>query len=141
MLSARRWLKKIRKIGSDDQNDGEPNRYMSSKDMRDRQSFSRVLSLAGEVAGPLRLQWSSALEEDHGPLATGGFVFFVYVGFSISSCEMVRWWLHLEIGIRFSPLYPRFNGVSNTDRDAWRCASCRSSRIKSFFVFVGLILG
>jgi hypothetical protein len=53
--------------------------------------------------------------------------------FSMSSCEVVRWRLHLEIGIRFSPLYPRFNGVSNTDRGAWRCASCRSSRINSLF--------
>jgi hypothetical protein len=59
----------------------------------------------------------------------------------MSSCEVVRWRLHLEIGIRFSPLYPCFNGVFNADRGAWRCASCRSSRIKSFFVFVGLILG
>jgi hypothetical protein len=50
----------------------------------------------------------------------------------MSSCEVVRW-LHLEIGIRFSPLYPRFNGVSNTDRGARRCASCRSSRVNSFF--------
>jgi hypothetical protein len=56
MLSVRWWLKKMRKIGSHDQNDGEMNRYMSSKDMRDRQNASRVLSLYGEVAGLLRLR-------------------------------------------------------------------------------------
>jgi hypothetical protein len=67
MLSIRRWLKKIRKIGSHDQNDGEPNLYMSSKDMRDRQNASRVLSLAGDIAGPLCLWWSWALEADMAP--------------------------------------------------------------------------
>jgi hypothetical protein len=77
MLSIRRWLKKIRKIGSHDQNNGEPNRYMSSKDMRYCHNASRVMSLAGEVAGPLRLRWPWALEADHGPSPAGGFVFFV----------------------------------------------------------------
>jgi hypothetical protein len=77
MLFVCRWLKKIRKIGFHDQNDGKPNRYMSSKDMRDRQNSSRVLSLAGEVAGPLCLRWLWALEVDHGPSPAGGFVFFV----------------------------------------------------------------
>jgi hypothetical protein len=56
MLYVRRWLKKIRKIGSHDQNDDEPNRYMSFKDVRDRQNAYRVLSLASEVIGPLRLR-------------------------------------------------------------------------------------
>jgi hypothetical protein len=85
MLSVRRWLKKIRKIGSHDQNDGETNRYMSSKNMRDRQN---VLSLFGEVAGPLCLWWPWALEADHGPSPAGGFVFFVYV---IFRCLLVKW--------------------------------------------------
>jgi hypothetical protein len=76
-LSVRRWLKKIRKIGSHDQNDGEMNQCMSSKDMHDCQNASRVLSLFGEVAGPLRLRWTWALKVDHGPLPAGGFVFFV----------------------------------------------------------------
>jgi hypothetical protein len=49
-------VKKIRKIRSHDQNDGEPNLYMSSKDVRDHQNASRVLALAGEVAGPLHLR-------------------------------------------------------------------------------------
>jgi hypothetical protein len=49
-------VKKIRKIRSHDQNDGEPNLYMSSKDVRDHQNASRVLALAGEVADPLRLR-------------------------------------------------------------------------------------
>jgi hypothetical protein len=35
------------------------------------------LSLAGEVAGLLRLRWPWALEADHGPSPAGGFVFFV----------------------------------------------------------------
>jgi hypothetical protein len=77
MLFVRWWLKKIRKIGFHDQNGGEQNRYMSSKDMRDRQNSSRVLSLASEVAGLLCLRWLWALEADHGPSPAGGFVFFV----------------------------------------------------------------
>jgi hypothetical protein len=98
-----RWLKKIRKIRSHDQNDGEPNWYMSSMDMHDRQNASRVLSHASEVTGPLRLWWHWALEADHGPSPVGGS--YSLLGcFSMSSCEMLRWWLHLEILIRFYPL-------------------------------------
>jgi hypothetical protein len=52
-------------------------RYMSSKDMHDRQNASRVLSLAGEVASLLHLRCPWASEKDHGPSPAGGFVFFV----------------------------------------------------------------
>jgi hypothetical protein len=38
-----------------DQHGGEPNWYVSSKDICDRQNASRVLSLASEIAGPLCL--------------------------------------------------------------------------------------
>jgi hypothetical protein len=77
MLFVQQWLKKIRKIRSHDQNDGELKRYMSFKDMHGHQNAYRVLSLAGEVASPLCLRWPWALEADHGPSPAGGFVFFV----------------------------------------------------------------
>jgi hypothetical protein len=60
-----------------DQNGGEPNLYVNSKDIRDREKASRVCPLAGKVAGPLRLWWSWALEADHGPSLAGGFTFYV----------------------------------------------------------------
>jgi hypothetical protein len=60
-----------------DQNGGKPNRYVSSKDIRDRQNASSILSPAGEVTGSLRLRWPWALDADHGPSPAGGFTFFV----------------------------------------------------------------
>jgi hypothetical protein len=49
-----------------DQNGGDLNRYVSSRDIGDRQNTSRVSSL----------RWSWALEADHGPSPPGGFAFF-----------------------------------------------------------------
>jgi hypothetical protein len=60
-----------------DQNIGETNWYVDSKDIGDRQNASRFCPLADKVARMLRLWWPWALEEDHGPLLAGGFVFFV----------------------------------------------------------------
>jgi hypothetical protein len=59
-----------------DQNIGETNWYVGSKDIGDRQNASRFCPLADEVARMLRLWWPWVLE-DHGPLLAGGFVFFV----------------------------------------------------------------
>jgi hypothetical protein len=68
-----------------DQNGGEPNQYMSSKGIHERQNSSRVSSPRREGAGLLRLQWPWALEAD--PSLAGGFTFFCLCYFLMSSSK------------------------------------------------------
>jgi hypothetical protein len=124
-----------------DQNGGEPNRYVSSKDIHDYQNSSRVSS-------PRRRSRRSApppvaLGPRGGPrsLAGGCFHVFLFMLFFNVFFEVVRWRLHLKVRIWFSLSYPRFGDVSSIDRGMWRSVSCRSPRIQSVFMFVGLVSG
>jgi hypothetical protein len=66
-----------KKIQIHNQKGGDPNRYMSSKDICNRQILLGFPPRAGEVSGPLHLRWPWALETDHDPSMAGGFAFFV----------------------------------------------------------------
>jgi hypothetical protein len=115
----------------------EPNRYVCSKDICARQNASMVSS-------PRR--WSRrstltpvALGLGGGPrsLADGWFHVHLFRLFYYVFFKVVRWWLHLEVRIRF---YPRFGSAYGADRGCvWRCVSSRSFGIQSIFIFDGLV--
>jgi hypothetical protein len=93
-----------------DQNGSEPNRCMSFMDIRGGQNASRVSSLAGEVACPLRLgglkPWRRTTVPRWWVISHILFWLFFNVFFKV-----VRWRLHLKLRIRFSPPYPCFGDV------------------------------
>jgi hypothetical protein len=93
-----------------DQNGDEPNLYVSSNDIRDREKASRVL------APRRQSRWFApppvALGLGGGPwsLAGGWFRVLCLGCFLMSS---LKWRLHLKVRIRFSPSYPIFGDVSS----------------------------
>jgi hypothetical protein len=141
MLTCPMAVEEEKKDRIHDQNGGGLNWYMSSKDIHDRQNASRVLS-------PHRWSLRSApspvalgLGGGPWPLAGGWFRILCLGCFSMSSFEMVRWRLHLEIGIRFSPLYPCFGGASSAIRGRVQVCVLQISWDLVVFMFVSLVSG
>jgi hypothetical protein len=72
--------------------------------------------LAGKVASSLHLRWPWALGGKPRPL-TGRWFHVLCLGcFRSILVSAVRWRLHLEVRIRFSPPYPSFGCASRNNR-------------------------
>jgi hypothetical protein len=106
-----------------DQNSDETNRYVSSKDIHNRQNASRILSphrQSRQYAPHL-----VALGLGGGPwfLASGWSRFLFRLFFNVFF-KVVRWQRYLDVRIRFSLPYPCFGMCLAPTEGVWRCASC-----------------
>jgi hypothetical protein len=111
MLSVQLWLKKKKNIGSIIKTTASRTGTCARRIYMIVKMLRGFCPLAGETTAPIRLRWPWALEADHGPSPAGWFHILCLGCFSMSSFEVVMWRPHLEIKIRFSPVYSHF----------WRC--------------------
>jgi hypothetical protein len=123
MLSIQRWLKKKEKIRSTIKTATSRNGTWASRIYTIAKMLLGFCPLAGEVVGPLpppvalglrKCISSNNIKKIGGrpqPLVGGWFrVLCVRLFFNVFF-DVMRWWLHIEIRIRFSPSYPCFSGA------------------------------